>query len=432
MSTVSYAIRITNEYRIFDQTCKLYADAVWYLVHVCDAYYKQIRKFQYSKERMNFIEKKIHSTKGRKAKHDFDKRFYKFPSYLRRSAITEAIGIVMSYRSNYQNWLDNGKVGKAPSIGKPKRLTPCLYNQNMFKESDGKFYVKIYRNNDWVWHGITLRKGDFDSVQKRITLKSAPVLEKHNKRYYLRFTENVISEKKFVLDVNVKRVVGVDLGLINDAVCSVVEKDGTVTGRTFINSPIEKDRLSHLLGKIKASQSQGNLKTPRLWRFVNNYQGAIERETARRIVLFAREHNADVIVFESLKNFHPKFVTQRVHLWRKRAIQRRVEEMAARFGIRVSYVNAKNTSLLAFDGSGKVKRDTKNRSIGTFADGKNYNIDLSASYNIGARFFVRVYEKTTPAKTWSEISANVPELSSGTCVTLSTLISLNRALGSAA
>ena len=109
-----------------------------------------------------------------------------------------------------------------------------------------------------------------------------------------------------------------------------------------------------------------------------------------------------------------------------------MEEMAARFGIRVSYVNAKNTSLLAFDGSGKVKRDTKNRSIGTFADGKNYNIDLSASYNIGARFFVRVYEKTTPAKTWSEISANVPELSSGTCVTLSTLISLNRVLRSAA
>lgn len=47
---------------------------------------------------------------------------------------------------------------------------------------------------------------------------------------------------------------------------------------------------------------------------------------------------------------------QRLSLWRKRDIQRSVKEMAARAGIRVSYICAVNTSCLAYDGSGKVAR----------------------------------------------------------------------------
>ena len=34
----------------------------------------------------------------------FDKKFYKFPSYLRRGAINEAVGKVSSYQSNFANW----------------------------------------------------------------------------------------------------------------------------------------------------------------------------------------------------------------------------------------------------------------------------------------------------------------------------------------
>ncbi len=44
----------------------------------------------------------------------------------------------------------------------------------------------------------------------------------------------------------------------------------------------------------------------------------------------------------------------------------------------------------AFDGSGKVKRDKKNYSLCTFPNGKKYNADLCASYNIGARYWYSV------------------------------------------
>lgn len=50
-------------------------------------------------------------------KYDFAKDFYKFPSYLRRAAINEAIGKVSSYKSNYANWEENPK---RQNPGEPK------------------------------------------------------------------------------------------------------------------------------------------------------------------------------------------------------------------------------------------------------------------------------------------------------------------------
>jgi hypothetical protein len=95
----------------------------------------------------------------------------------------------------------------------------------------------------------------------------------------------------------------------------------------------------------------------------------------------------------------------------------------------VSHVCAWNTSALAFDGSGKVERGIDhNHSICRFTTGKIYNCDLNASYNIGARYYIREILKTLPATAGLDISAKVPECSRRSTCTLSTLISLNAVL----
>ena len=43
----------------------------------------------------------------------------------------------------------------------------------------------------------------------------------------------------------------------------------------------------------------------------------------------------------------------------------------------------------SYDGSGRVVRDKSNYGRCRFASGKEYDCDLSASYNIAARFFAR-------------------------------------------
>lgn len=116
-------------------------------------------------------------------------------------------------------------------------------------------------------------------------------------------------------------------------------------------------------------------------------------------------------------------------MWKKNTIQKIVGHKAYRNDIRVSHVCAWSTSKLAFDGSGVVFRG-REANLGTyelckFSNGKIYNCDLSASYNIGARYFIREIQKILPAKVWSDIVAKVPECQKRTQYTYSTLLEIN-------
>ena len=224
-----------------------------------------------------------------------------------------------------------------------------------------------------------------------------------------------------------KKVLGVDLGINKDAVCSVLDYNGTVTGRKFINSPVEKDRLLRLCNRLKEVQRVSGLNSQliRIWDKINNLNKAIINHTVHEIVTYAVEKKIDVIVLEYL-NFKgkKKGALKKTQLWAKRLIQEKVTHKAHAYGIRVERVNAVNTSKLAFDGSGIVKRDSSNHSLCIFKNKKKYNTDLSASYNIGSRYFIREIKKAMPVKVWLDMEAKVPSLSNRTTCTLSTLIEL--------
>ena len=119
---------------------------------------------------------------------------------------------------------------------------------------------------------------------------------------------------------------------------------------------------------------------------------------------------------------------QRVHHWRAQYVQGIVTAKAHRLGIRISRVNAWNTSALAYDGSGKVIRGKeagfKTNAICRFQNGKTYNCDLNASYNIGARYFIREILKSLPATERLRIEAKVPQCSKRSTSTYATFINL--------
>ena len=100
--------------------------------------------------------------------------------------------------------------------------------------------------------------------------------------------------------------------------------------------------------------------------------------------------------------------------------------------MRVSRICAWGTSRLAYDGSGPVERGKDagftTYSMCRFTTGKIYNCDLSASYNIGARYFIREILKSVPETVRLDAEAKVPQCSRRSTCTLSTLISLCAAL----
>ncbi|MCR5457892.1 MAG: IS200/IS605 family accessory protein TnpB-related protein [Clostridiales bacterium] len=148
----------------------------------------------------------------------------------------------------------------------------------------------------------------------------------------------------------------------------------------------------------------------------------------------AIQYEADVIVFEHLDTQGKKSGSkkQRLHMWRNRYVQAMVEHKAHRLGMRISHVNPYGTSLYAYDGSGIVLRGKeaklKSYSLCKFQNGKCYNCDLSASYNIGSRYYIREILKSLPARERLELEAKVPQVTKRTTCTLSTLINLNAEL----
>ncbi len=294
---------------------------------------------------------------------------------------------------------------------------PVFYRDEMYRKAeDGEdvAYLKLFDGRDWKWFPVKLLHTDMEYLRKKWRGKkaSAPTLEKKYHKYFLRFS---YTEEKVLPKTDIKEQVicSVDLGINTDAVCSIMCADGTILGRKFINFPSDKDHLYHVVGRIRRFQRQhGSKQIQSRWTYAKRLNVELSRKIAAEITKYARENQADIIVFEYLET-QGKISgkkKQKLRLWRKRGIQKLCEHQAHRYGIRISRVSARNTSRLAYDGSGNVLRNTENHSLCTFSNGKRYNCDLSASYNIGARYFIRELLKPLPATERSSMEAKVPSV----------------------
>ena len=416
MRTVSsYGVEIRKQNIPVRQTMEIYRQAVGYLTEIYAQVWEELRKIPETKKRFNTAEHMVHMTKKNTARFDFDLRFPKMPSYLRRSAIQHALGSVSSYETRLGQWKETGVLSGRPKLTCRNHAMPVFYRDVMYREgAEGKdeAYLKLYDGHDWKWFRVYLKRTDMEYLRRNWKGKkaSAPALEKRHRRYFLRFsyTEEVTLTK---IPVKEQIICSVDLGINTDAVCTIMRSDGTVLGRRFIDHPSEKDRMYRTLGRIRRFQREhGSAQTQGRWAYTKRLNTELGKKTAGAIVRYAEENHADVIVFEYLE-MQGKISgkkKQKLHLWRKRDIQKCCEHQAHRKGMRVSRICAWNTSRLAYDGSGAVTRDWENHSICTFQTGKRYNCDLSASCNIGARYFIRELLKPLPATERSLLEAKVP------------------------
>ena len=437
MRTVSsYGVEIRKQNIPVRQTMEIYRQAVGYLTEIYAQVWEELRKIPETKKRFNTAEHMVHMTKKNTARFDFDLRFPKMPSYLRRSAIQHALGSVSSYETRLGQWKETGVLSGRPKLTCRNHAMPVFYRDVMYREgAEGKdeAYLKLYDGHDWKWFRVYLKRTDMEYLRRNWKGKkaSAPALEKRHRRYFLRFsyTEEVTLTKTPVKE---QIICSVDLGINTDAVCTIMRSDGTVLGRRFIDHPSEKDRMYRTLGRIRRFQREhGSAQTQGRWAYTKRLNTELGKKTAGAIVRYAEENHADVIVFEYLE-MQGKISgkkKQKLHLWRKRDIQKCCEHQAHRKGMRVSRICAWNTSRLAYDGSGAVTRDRENHSLCTFQTGKRYNCDLSASYNIGARYFIRELLKPLPATERSLLEAKVPAVKRRTSCVYADLRELSSEMG---
>ena len=415
--TSSYGVELRKQNIPIRQTLDVYRSAVSYLTEIYAQVWEELERVPETKKRFNEAEHLIHTTKKNQARFDFDIRFQKMPSYLRRAAIQHALGSVSSYKTRMELWEKTGQIEGKPRLVYENHAMPVFYRDVMYREDEvGKdaTYLKLYDGYDWKWFHVRLSHTDMEYLRKNWIGKkaSAPTLEKRHRKYFLRFsyTEDVILAK---IPAKEQIICSVDLGINTDAVCTIMRSDGTVLGRKFIDFLSEKDRMYRVLGRISRFQRKhGSVQVKSRWAYAKRLNTELGRKIAGAVTGYAEENHADVIVFEYLeiKGKISGRKKQKLHLWRKRDIQKRCEHQAHRRGMRISRICAWNTSRLAYDGSGTVVRDPGNHSLCTFQNGKRYNCDLSASYNIGARYFIRELLKPLSATERSLLEAKVPSV----------------------
>lgn len=365
----------------------------------------------------------------------FATRWHKFPSYYRRGAIMDAVGAVSSFITRYSQWQSGRRTGRTaspPRFNRTASIYPSLYRGQCIKYQDDlrSVEIKVHDGNDWVWIEVPIaqvpRNGRHLLEDAR---KKCPqlVIKRGRVSLHVPYERRVPQPRRD----NVARVVGVDMGLNTAAVASVVDSSGTVTRREFYSHAVDMDsrdrRLAQIRKKARLTMGGGG-KLSRgfckgLYRKAANINENIAQQVSRSLVNLALDCDAQVIVFERLKGWRPRggrrrsALRQRFHGWMHRRIVALTEQKAEEAGLAVRFVLARGTSSNAFDGSGPVSRDKANYSLATFKTGKRYNADLSASYNIAARYWARSPGRKRPGTPSGKSSGGVPRMP----VTLSTL-----------
>lgn len=126
----SYGMKLTGDSKALENSIRIYRDALHFVIPIVNTHWDEVTDFEYSNQRMMYVEKLVHSTSKSQARYNFDEEFPKFPSYLRRAVLNLALGIVSSYRSNLVNWEKDPK-GQAPQLSLNHYAYPAYYKRDL-------------------------------------------------------------------------------------------------------------------------------------------------------------------------------------------------------------------------------------------------------------------------------------------------------------
>ena len=170
MRTVSsYGVELRKQNIPIRQTLDIYRSAVSCLIEIYAQAWDELAVITEPKKRFNTAEHLVHTTKKNQARFDFDLRFPKMPSYLRRAAIQHALGSVSSYKTRLELWKKMDKKGDTPKLVCGNHAMPVFYRDVMYREDteekDGA-YLKLYDGHDWKWFRVSLNHTDIEYLKK--------------------------------------------------------------------------------------------------------------------------------------------------------------------------------------------------------------------------------------------------------------------------
>ena len=429
---LSYHVRIKKTIAAhFANTVYWYRRALDFYIDFCLKKWDSISGIREIRYQIKYIEEQTIAANARVLtvpdESNFKQQFPDFPPYLRRVAIRQARGLVSAYfkRLNKWNTMSNNNRSKRPGHPSAGEAFPYLYHRHMYQRIDlHRAKIKVYNNGKWEWCEVDLCRSDANYIKKNCSdgKEKMPKLVKKGAKWFLKFPFEFDSK---VMSVPLEKqiAIGVDLGINNICTCVAMDAKGNIIASRFLHRGFANEIMASI-GSKKRRNPQISIS-----QMIINGRHQICRKASKFIRDFALEYDGNVVVFEKLDN---REMSNKVFFSMSKKIQKMVERKCEKKGIKTEYVCAWNTSRYAFDGSGTVKRDKDNPSICTFRTGKIYNCDLSAAYNIAARYFIREIFNSLTKESRRSIAAKVPQCVHRASSTLDTLLQMQSALADGA
>ena len=345
------------------------------------------------------------------------------PAMFRRASINAALGSARSFYGNLAKWQKHK--AKAEAKGKKFKdrppVPPRTWNKSatlyagMRKErTDSSICIKVWTGTCWSWIRMHITGR---SIPEGFELCS-PQLVHRGGRWYLhtpieKKIKNPLKIEKQIKTISNTRICAVDLNLDGPlAVCTIRDVEGSTLATKFIGSGQWVNGLrKKYLGRIARKRSQtgiieqGVQDNADLWNKIRNYDDSLSHLVSARIVQFAQEHGASILVFEHLGNLKPekgkysKRGNSKRAFWMKGRIFKYTKYKAYNVGILTSRVSPWNTSCTCARCGAPVARYCEGQPAEGYqmgaplvycaTCGMKGNSDRNASLMIGNRLFAR-------------------------------------------
>ncbi|GER89228.1 hypothetical protein KDW_33900 [Dictyobacter vulcani] len=407
---------------LFNQVAAFYFDVIQAHINVLD---------HSSKEALTILEQLTHTTKSNPTPvMPLSDMAEDVPAYFRRAAIHAALGCAHAFYAHLEKWRQRKE--KARTQGKKfyerPPVPPRSWNkavtlyQGMWKErTSSSLMIKVWTGTCWSWIKVRITGRALPAGREL----GSPQLVQKGKQWWL----HTPVEKLFQSPGNIEKQVttnpgtkicAVDLN-INEhiAVCTIQTVEGTILATKFIGGGNEISGFRKCqLGRIARNRSQtgiiaeGEQDNVDLWKKIRQVDEQAAHLISARIVQFARQHEATIVVFEHLGNLRPargkysrRGNTKRAY-WMKGRIFTYAKYKAYTMGMVTSRVSPRNTSrecaccrsLIARYDTGKPAEGyTPGAPLAfCFQCGMKGNADRNASLVIGQRLRARYHPKEKP------------------------------------
>jgi IS605 OrfB family transposase len=289
------------------------------------------------------------------------------PAMFRRAAIHAALGSARSFSTHLKKW----RARKEQALAKGRTFTerppvpPRTWNKSatlyagMWKERTKRsMIIKVWTGTCWSWLKLRLTGRELPEG----TQASSPSLVRHGGRWWL----HTPVEKRFRAPLKIAqqfskpetKICAVDLNLDGAiAVCTVQTAGGTILATRFIGggraiAGFRKKQLGRIARNPERTGliAEGEQDNAALWQKISNRDESFVHLVSRRIVQFAHEQGATVLVFEHLGNLQPDRGTysrrgnRKRAFWMKGRIFFYAKYKAWHEGMITSRVNPRNTS----------------------------------------------------------------------------------------